>query len=264
MIPIKDKVSIVTVVLNDVVHIENTIKSVLCQTYSDIEYILIDGNSYDGTLDIVKKYEDRISICISEKDSGVYDAMNKAINFVSGEWVLFLNSGDTFVNNNVVQNVFGNHLNDQTFVVFGDTYYVYEWGTIIARAKTPLDFSKGLPFNHQSVFVRSSLLKNRPFNIKYSLAADFDFFYNLYIDNVHFEYVPIMISNYLYGGLSSASILNLYKEIMNIQRRDCGWCFMLGCFKAFVRDLIINNIPANMINRYRLRKYSKSLVGRNS
>ena len=93
------KISVVTVVYNDVDHIESTIKSVISQTYPHIEYIVIDGGSTDGTVDIIKKYKNSIAYFISEKDNGIYDAMNQGIEYANGKFVCFLNCGDFFADN---------------------------------------------------------------------------------------------------------------------------------------------------------------------
>jgi len=92
----KPLISVVTVVYNGEKHLEQTIKSVLDQGYDNIEYIIIDGGSTDGTLEIIKKYEDAIDYWVSESDGGIYDAMNKAISLATGEWINFMNSGDDF------------------------------------------------------------------------------------------------------------------------------------------------------------------------
>ena len=99
------KNSIVTVSYNAVATIESTILSVINQTYSNVEYIIIDGGSTDGTVDIIKKYQDKISYWISEPDQGIYDAMNKGLKIASGEWINFMNSGDSFVHTEVLENL---------------------------------------------------------------------------------------------------------------------------------------------------------------
>ena len=104
----QDKISIITVVYNDVEHIEETIKSVISQDYQNIEYLVIDGNSTDGTLEICKKYSESISRIVSESDTGIYNAMNKGVKLASGEWLFFLNSGDVFYDEKVISNIFKN------------------------------------------------------------------------------------------------------------------------------------------------------------
>ena len=100
-------ISIITVVRNDVVHIEQTMLSVLGQTYGNVEYIVIDGGSTDGTVDIIKKYADKLAYWVSEPDGGIYPAMNKGLQHATGEWVNFMNSGDSFADENVLEEVFG-------------------------------------------------------------------------------------------------------------------------------------------------------------
>ena len=99
------KISVITVCFNAVETIEETILSVINQTYSNIEYIIIDGASTDGTVDIVNKYRDKIACFVSEPDKGIYDAMNKAVKVAKGDWLFFINSDDVFINNECLQNV---------------------------------------------------------------------------------------------------------------------------------------------------------------
>ena len=98
-----NKVSVITVVFNDVAHIRETIESYLSQTWEDKEYIVIDGGSTDGTLDVIKEYADNINYWISEKDNGMYDAMNKGILHSTGDWINILNSGDTFASPTAIE-----------------------------------------------------------------------------------------------------------------------------------------------------------------
>ena len=121
------KVSIITVVYNGIEFLEETIKSVIAQTYPNIEYIIVDGGSKDGTLDIIKKYEAHISKWISEPDKGIYDAMNKGIDLATGDWQNFLNAGDSFVDNNVLEKIFTTNLENIT-LVYGDIIAIRENG----------------------------------------------------------------------------------------------------------------------------------------
>ena len=117
-------ISIITISYNAVKDIENTILSVLNQTYPNIEYIIIDGGSTDGTLDIIKKYQDKITYWVSEPDKGIYDAMNKGTLKATGEWLNFMNAGDTFYNEQVLENVFRDNNWENTDVIYGDVIYI--------------------------------------------------------------------------------------------------------------------------------------------
>ena len=116
----KMKISVVTVCYNSVDTIEETMLSVLNQTYSDVEYIIIDGGSTDGTVDIIKKYADRIAYWVSEPDNSIYDAMNKGIAVATGDYINFMNSGDSFASKDSISNVLTN-IKEDIDIVFGDT-----------------------------------------------------------------------------------------------------------------------------------------------
>ena len=113
------KISIVTISYNIVSSIEKTILSVISQTYSNIEYIVIDGGSTDGTVDIIKKYSNKISYWVSERDKGIYDAMNKGIEAATGDWINFMNAGDLFFHNNVISEIIP-FLDNNVDIIYGD------------------------------------------------------------------------------------------------------------------------------------------------
>lgn len=119
----KPLISVITVVLNGEKYLEETILSVLSQTYDNVEYIIIDGGSTDGTLDIIKKYEHAIDYWVSEKDKGIYDAMNKGINVASGEWLNFMNAGDRFAENNILKLIYFEYFQNNSHVdfIYSDT-----------------------------------------------------------------------------------------------------------------------------------------------
>lgn len=117
-------ISVVTVSYNTVATIEQTILSVINQTYPNIEYIIIDGGSTDGTIEIIKKYENRIHFWISEPDNGIYDAMNKGIDKATGQWINFMNAGDCFHDNKVLESLFGENNYDNCIAIYGNTNLV--------------------------------------------------------------------------------------------------------------------------------------------
>jgi len=119
-------ISVVTVSYNAVSTIEQTILSVINQTYPNVEYIIIDGGSTDGTVDIIKKYADKIAYWVSEPDKGIYDAMNKGVVVATGEWINFMNAGDIFTDSDVIDKLFHqNIIINRVGIVFGDTLVVF-------------------------------------------------------------------------------------------------------------------------------------------
>lgn len=198
-------VSIITVVFNSKNSIENTILSVLDQSYSNIEYIIIDGGSTDGTLDILKKYENKFSYFLSEPDFGIYDAMNKGITVAKGEWINFMNSGDSFYSKeslSQITNFFTRHIN----ILYGDTLLNFGNDTNF-KIKYARDFSQikySIPFCHQSVFVRDELIKDTKFDLKYKYSADYNYFLNLFkFKKYNYKKVDMVISIYDMNGVSN-------------------------------------------------------------
>lgn len=190
------KVSVITVCYNAIIGIDKTIKSVIGQTYPEIEYIVIDGGSTDGTLDVINKYREKISYFVSEPDGGIYDAMNKGIRAATGEWINFMNAGDTFSSDTVLEEVFGDDLKKEIGVIYGDAYLKDSKGCVSVHPAMPLSFLKrAMPFCHQSSFVRKKTINE--FNKQYKICADYFFFYSLYYDNPNsFCYKSIPISVY--------------------------------------------------------------------
>ena len=170
------KISIITVVFNSKNYIEDTIKNILSQTYKNIEYIIIDGKSTDGTVEIIKSYQDEISLWISEPDKGLYDAMNKGIRLATGDYILFINSGDKLFDITTIEQVFSKPIAD---VYYGDTVIIntndQEIGLRRLRPPEKLSFKsfrKGMLVCHQSFIARRELVPN--FNLNYRFAADYD------------------------------------------------------------------------------------------
>lgn len=173
------KVTVITVVRNDVGHIEETLLSVLNQSYSNLEYIVIDGGSTDGTVEIIKKYTDRLAFWISEPDGGIYPAMNKGLEHATGEWVNFMNSGDIFADHLVIEKLFSS-VNDWNckHLIGGNTINVYSDGREEIHHAEPANvIPQRLPFSHQASFVRTA---DCHFDTCFKYAADYALFYQLY------------------------------------------------------------------------------------
>jgi len=227
-------ITIITVAYNAVKDIENTILSVLNQTYPNIEYIIIDGGSTDGTLDIIKKYEDKISYWVSEPDKGIYDAMNKGTLKATGVWLNFMNAGDTFYDQQVLEKVFKDNDWSDTDVIYGDVYVKYKGGSKLKKTLPIKHLEKGMPFCHQSSFVRTTLQKQFLFNTNYKICADYDFFYTLYKKKFYFKYTNILIAKFLNGGVSTDAIFNLLVENWQIGKKNYKVYFIYLLLKVYL------------------------------
>lgn len=197
-------ITIITVCYNCINTIEQTIKSVLVQDYEHIEYIIIDGGSTDGTVEIIKKHSSQISKWISEPDKGIYDAMNKGIGMASGDWIHFRNSGDYFLSIHTISDVFRNGIPEDVAVVHGDCYYVYPgYYTQQKPAILSIPFNQDMPVLHPATFVRTCYHKEMLFDLRYKSSSDYNFFYGLCKKGVIFLYIPIVVATFEIGGFSS-------------------------------------------------------------
>ena len=212
------KVTVVTAVLNDAGHIEPTILSVISQTDIEIEYIIVDGDSKDGTLELIGKYKDKISLLISEPDRGVYDAMNKGIKYSTGDFVYFINSGDVLLNPSILSKIKLEELKEKNAIIYGNVIVAY--GNIEALEKPRPFFNskmkfKGIGICHQSMFFPGELIRNEKYDLSYNIAADYDLAYRLWRKGTVFLYKDITIAKYDWGkGISSNpyKLLDVYRE----------------------------------------------------
>lgn len=201
------KVTVITVCYNAVSTIENTIRSVLAQTYDNIEYIVIDGGSTDGTVEVIRKYSDRIAKWISEPDKGIYDAMNKGIESATGEWINFRNSGDVFATPDSVARMFSTPVDSDVAVLHGDCYFVSETDYIIKTPKIQEDntcYKRVMPVNHCASFIRAKIHKARLFDLSYRASADYDFFYKCCEDGLKYEYRPVVVALFAMDGFTAS------------------------------------------------------------
>jgi glycosyltransferase involved in cell wall biosynthesis len=195
-------VSIITPCLNSEKYIEQTIQSVLNQTYRNIEYIIVDGGSTDRTLDIVRKYESRITRWISEPDKGTYDAMNKGIALSSGELIGILSSNDRYDKDAVRWMVESFNQNKDAFVFFGEAVGMAEYGKKPDITRRIEPFRSCMGINHQSVFVPKDLYKHWLYNPRFKIGADYDLLWKAYAAGMKFCYVNKSITFLNPSGLS--------------------------------------------------------------
>ena len=230
----KDKplVSIITVVLNGEEHLNKTLNSVINQTYENLEYIVVDGGSTDGTIDNIKKYEDKIDYWVSEKDNGIYDAMNKGIDLATGEWINFMNVGDELHNHSILTHIFTHHNYQEIKVIYGNHELIYPGGhPRLVKAGLIKNFWKGEQFCHQSSFVKTSYLKLYKFNHCKKIAADFEFYYKSIQNNAKFKFVDLTVAKFITGGVSDVkrinSILERWEVIEKTLKNNIFYCLLI-------------------------------------
>ena len=199
------KISIITVNLNNAANIRRTLDSVSSQTYENMEWIVVDGASTDGSMDIINEYKSRISVLISEPDTGIYNAMNKGVRHATGEYCLFMNTGDTFVDKRSLEKavktgfdkdlaIFGEYLNDSNKKFFL-TPHVINFLSLMMGA-----------FPHQSTFIKRELLVKTPYDESYTLVADWVFFFEeLHFQGCTYSVNSLCISRFYSGGASSVN-----------------------------------------------------------
>jgi glycosyltransferase involved in cell wall biosynthesis len=193
------KLSIITICFNACNQIERTITSVINQTYDDFEYIIIDGGSKDGTVELINKYRNSISTFISEPDKGIYDAMNKGIKLAKGEWVCMMNAGDVFTNHDVLKNVFDEHIGNNIKFLYSDCYSFNSKGQ---KVLCPLSYEEG-KLIHQSTIYKKELHSEYGYYIvsKPIIISDYLFFIQVPKDEV--QKLHTVISIYEGGGVSA-------------------------------------------------------------
>lgn len=212
------KVSIVTVVYNEVKHIEQAIQSIINQTYPHIEYIVIDGASTDGTLAIIDKYTDRITHLVSEPDSGIYAAMNKGIRLCSGQLIGILNSNDWY-ETDAIENIVKAYTNNPDIDVFHGLlkYYDLNDQDDSVSGHFPTYLKEGM-IEHPTCFLKKDVYERIGlYDEHYQSASDYDFMLKVWKNNLKFYFLPIILTNYRKGGMSFSFKSAL--ETVQIQRK---------------------------------------------
>jgi glycosyltransferase involved in cell wall biosynthesis len=206
----RKKLSIITINYNNLAGLKKTFESVFHQTFQDFEYIVIDGGSTDGSKELIEQYQDQIDYWVSEKDGGIYNAMNKGIIKASGEYLQFLNSGDTLVDLAILTKVFDIPRNEA--IIYGDLHEVLPNGTtkimipLQENELTLANFNSNVraTIMHPSSFIRRALFEDGLYDESYKIIADIKFFIErIIMQNCTVKYVPYVISNFNLEGLSS-------------------------------------------------------------
>ena len=225
MTDFKPTLSVITVVYNNAAGIERTIKSVINQTYLYLEYIIVDGLSTDGTLQIIDRYKNHISKIVSEKDSGIYDAMNKGLAAATGDYVIFMNSGDEFYETGTIAGVLASAADADIY--YGETEMITADGKMFGRRRhqaperfTWKSFRYGMSVSHQAIYIRRSLAE--PYNLHYELSADIDWIIRAATKAQKIVNVNKYVAKYLIGGMSKTKHRQSLSERFEIMRRYYG------------------------------------------
>ena len=194
------KLSIITVNYNDAVGLERTIKSVISQTFHDYEFIIIDGGSTDGSVDVIKKYEECIDYWVSEHDGGIYPGMNKGLLRAKGKYVNFMNGGDRYHDNYVLENIF---MSDINVDIITGTHYGSPHPNVGSKGVTMLSLYMGA-VDHQASFIRREVALRYPYDERYKIVSDWKFFIQaLILDNCTFYYTDTIVVDVDMSGISN-------------------------------------------------------------
>lgn len=255
-------VSIVTIVKNDRQHIEKTMQSVLTQKYLNIEYIVKDGLSTDGTSEIIRgvieQYSKRKIIYVNTKDAGIYDAMNQAVTYCKGKWIIFMNSGDIFYSAEVLEKIFEKASEYESYgVLYGDVVVNDRTGNAIWTADINLIENK-MPFCHQSCFIRRELLMRFPFDTNYKIAADYNNILDLYSYGAMFFYHGQIAAYFDLTGISSKKFAKRYKERVKALRQHNLYkgsriTYIFGVWMEYIKtiaDYLIPNFAKGVVRNW--------------
>ncbi|WP_316797831.1 glycosyltransferase family 2 protein [Pedobacter frigidisoli] len=216
------KISLITVVYNGEAYLEDCFQSVFAQTHPDVEYIVIDGGSTDGTLKIIDQHKNQISYFVSESDRGLYDAINKGIAKATGDIVGILNADDTLASPEILKAVAETFTSEDTDVLYGDLHYVHpSSGKIIRKWKskqaTRNDMEKGWMPAHPTLYLKRTLFENHGnYALDLGTAADYELILRfLYKNNLKARYLPQLMVNMRTGGVSNGSIKSLFNALLD-------------------------------------------------
>lgn len=227
--------SIITVCFQAKEAVLTTIENILQQSWIDFEYLIIDGASDDGTIELLESkipFFEQKEIpfrYISEPDQGIYDAMNKGSKLAQGQWLLFLNAGDVLVSPDVLKNIFSS--SSGADVIYGDTICTYQGQQKYYPALPLENLRYEMAFCHQSVFIRREHTLRHPYDTSYRVCADHRLFLSLYLEGKTFDYRAIPVSLYEIAGYSDRNILPAHKEQLRMQKE-------LGIFRISPKWLI--------------------------
>lgn len=255
----RELITVVTISFNAGSSIRKTMESVLAQTYRPLEYIIVDGGSSDNTMEIVKELEPDFRNrgvafrSLSEKDKGIYDAMNKGIQLASGRWINFMNSGDVFCNKDVISGLFSFDLCADVKLLYGDTLRVKSYAVVPSKGSIPEVTPLRMPACHQAMFADVAEMKKNLFDLSYHLAADYHFVYNLYRRGARLQYIPMDVALCeAVDGVSSVYKLEVKSECARIRGIDKTFKWRLFFLRKKISFRVQKAIEKLIPSRYLL------------
>lgn len=279
---LNDKISVITVVFNDAANIGRTIESFIAQTWENKEYIVIDGGSTDGTVEIIKKYLDNIDYFCSEKDGGIYDAMNKGIEHCTGAWINILNSGDVYVNSNALKDAMNVEDLSHTDVIYGNSIEARNGDKMSIEASPNPDLLEyGPTYRHGSSLIRSNIQKKFAFDLSkrntLGYALDWEMIYRVYKAGYNFRKAECFIEQYELDGASNHPYKSAWynykitstsgqqiKKLLRLAKTVIKLIFSKTLFYkylvAFVDEYLINDILPH-IPFWNIRKWFLMRIG---
>ena len=240
------KFSVITVCYNAQATLEDTIQSVIAQTYHHVEYIIVDGASKDRTLSIINRYRDRITTVVSEPDKGLYDAMNKGLRLATGDYVCFLNAGDSFHEDDTLQQMVHTlrELTELPDVLYGETALVDAEGHFVRmrRLQAPEhltwhSFRQGMLVCHQAFFAKRTLAE--PYDLRYRFSADFDWCIRIMRKSKVLHNTHLTLIDYLEEGMTTRNHKASLHERFRIMAKHYGWLSTVAHHAWFVVRAVI-------------------------
>jgi glycosyltransferase involved in cell wall biosynthesis len=219
------RISVITVTLNAAATFSETSQSILDQDYPDLEWIVVDGGSVDGTVDMIRAVSDRVNRWITEPDKGLYDAMNKGIGMATGTWINFMNAGDTFASQTVISDIFRKEIVDAE-IIYGGCMIRYPGLLAWKAAGEPERFPKEMPVCHQSVFIRTQVVRSCLFDLQFPIGADYHQLARLFASGKRFHRMEIPIAIYDIRGNSNKKMVASACEHYRIARQVFGLSWM--------------------------------------
>lgn len=235
-LPDKPLLTIITVVYNGQMFLEKTVQSILNQTYDNIEYIIIDGGSTDGTINIIKKYEAHIDYWISEPDKGIYDAMNKGITAASDAYLWFINAGDLIYDNHTVTKILKA---DPSDIYYGKTALINNQQQVVNTLSAPklLTWEKmyqGMLVSHQSIIIHKKIADF--YDLRYRYVSDHDWIINSLKKTTSIRYVDIIFSRYLLDGFSQANFAGCWSDRLQIIKKHYQKRYLYVNYSLYIKE----------------------------